>query len=165
MRFDENPLKCQCLKEDKKAYTFQISLFYWLFLSDIMAVKGLINQQFVSAYWGDDLGVVWTLMFSRAFVQQDIQQNLPALFRWLWSICWRWEESDKKMFLKCCYFSHFEFKYPEQLSLVILWTTNCSECMCIFHIIMLEPLLMSIHYVLAFVKLLIKFSISSYIVC
>ena len=29
-------------KADKKAEGFKILLFYWLFLSDIMAVKGLI---------------------------------------------------------------------------------------------------------------------------
>ena len=42
VRFDENPLTCQCKKkEDKKAQLFQISHFYWLFSSSIMAVKGL----------------------------------------------------------------------------------------------------------------------------
>ena len=30
-------------KEDKKAEGFQILHFYWLFLSDIMAVKGLMQ--------------------------------------------------------------------------------------------------------------------------
>ena len=80
VHISENPPKFHCLKEDKKAYGFQISLFYWLFLSDIMAVKGLISQQFVSACRGDNLWVVWTLMFSRVFVQQDIQQYLPARF-------------------------------------------------------------------------------------
>ena len=53
MRFDENPFTChcehasanmplrtcQCEKEDKKVEGFQISHFYWFFLSDVMAVK------------------------------------------------------------------------------------------------------------------------------
>ena len=39
MRFDENPFTCQC--ENKKAKGFRILQFYWLFSSDIMAVKGL----------------------------------------------------------------------------------------------------------------------------
>ena len=42
MRLDENPFTRQCKKEDKKAEGFQISHFYWLFLSDIVAVKGLM---------------------------------------------------------------------------------------------------------------------------
>ena len=41
MRFNEAPLTCQCKNENKKAKGFQISRFYWPFLSDIMAVKGL----------------------------------------------------------------------------------------------------------------------------
>jgi len=41
MRFDEDPFTRQCEEEDKKAYGFQISQSYWLFSSDIMAVKGL----------------------------------------------------------------------------------------------------------------------------
>ena len=43
MRFDENLLQSQCEKENKKAERFQILHFYWLFSSDIMAVKGLID--------------------------------------------------------------------------------------------------------------------------
>ena len=39
---DDNPFTCQCEKEGKKAQGFQVSHFYWLFSSDIMAVKGLI---------------------------------------------------------------------------------------------------------------------------
>ena len=42
MRFDKSPFTCQCEKEDKKAYGFQISHFYWSFSSDTMAVKVLI---------------------------------------------------------------------------------------------------------------------------
>ena len=42
MRFDENPFTCQCEKEDKKTDGFQILHFYWLVLSDIMVVKGLL---------------------------------------------------------------------------------------------------------------------------
>ena len=42
MTFDENPFTCQYEKEDKNAEGFQISQFYWSFLNDIMAVKGLI---------------------------------------------------------------------------------------------------------------------------
>ena len=42
MRFDKNPLTHHCEKEDKMVEGFQISHFYWLFSSDIMAVKGLI---------------------------------------------------------------------------------------------------------------------------
>ena len=41
MHFDEDPFTCQCKNENKKAQEFQISHFYWLFSSDIMAVKGL----------------------------------------------------------------------------------------------------------------------------
>ena len=41
MHFDEDPFTCQCEKEDKKAYGFQILHFYWSFSSDLMAVKGL----------------------------------------------------------------------------------------------------------------------------
>ena len=41
MRFDENPFTCQCEKEDKKAYSFQISHFSGAFSNHIMAVKGL----------------------------------------------------------------------------------------------------------------------------
>ena len=41
MCFDENPLTCQCEKEDEKAEGFQMSHFYWSFSSDIMAIKGL----------------------------------------------------------------------------------------------------------------------------
>ena len=41
VRFDENPFTYQCEKEDKKAKGFQISLFYWSFSNNIMAVKGL----------------------------------------------------------------------------------------------------------------------------
>lgn len=40
--FDENPFTCHCEKEDKNAKGFQILQFYWLFLSNIMAVKGLV---------------------------------------------------------------------------------------------------------------------------
>ena len=40
--FDENPFTRQCEKEDKNAKGFQILQFYWLFLSNIMAVKGLV---------------------------------------------------------------------------------------------------------------------------
>ena len=40
---DENPFTCQCEKEGKKAQGFQVSHFYWLFSSDIMAVTGLIS--------------------------------------------------------------------------------------------------------------------------
>ena len=42
IRFDENLFTCRRKKEDRKA--FQISHFYWLFLSDIVAVKGLIKK-------------------------------------------------------------------------------------------------------------------------
>ena len=38
---DENPFTCQCEKEGKKAQGFQVSHFYWLFSSDIMAVTGI----------------------------------------------------------------------------------------------------------------------------
>ena len=41
VNFDESPFTYQWEKEDKKAYGFQISQFYWLFLNDIMAAKGL----------------------------------------------------------------------------------------------------------------------------
>ena len=41
MRLDKNTLKCQYIKEDKKAERFQISHFYWSFSNDSMAVKGL----------------------------------------------------------------------------------------------------------------------------
>ena len=45
MRFDENPFTCHCehasAKKETKRQGFQISHFYWLFLSDVMAVKGL----------------------------------------------------------------------------------------------------------------------------
>ena len=34
---------CQCEKEDKKAYGFQISHFYGSFSDDITALKGLIR--------------------------------------------------------------------------------------------------------------------------
>ena len=37
----KNPFTYQCEKEDKKAEGFQISLSYWSFTNDIMAVKGL----------------------------------------------------------------------------------------------------------------------------
>ena len=48
MRFDKTKtnkktLTCQCETEDKKAEEFQISLFYWSFSHDIVAVKGLNN--------------------------------------------------------------------------------------------------------------------------
>ena len=43
MRLDKTPLTCQCETEDKKAEEFQISLFYWSFSHDIVAVKGLNN--------------------------------------------------------------------------------------------------------------------------
>ena len=35
---------CQCKEDDKKAYAFQISHFYWKFPSDLVAVKGLISK-------------------------------------------------------------------------------------------------------------------------
>ena len=41
---DESPLTCQCEREDKKASGFQISHFYSLVPSDIMAVKELRLQ-------------------------------------------------------------------------------------------------------------------------
>jgi len=41
MRYDENPFTCQCKKEEENAEGFQILHFYWSFLSDIIAVKGL----------------------------------------------------------------------------------------------------------------------------
>ena len=44
MRFDENPLTCQCKKKERRKSLFQISHFYWLFSSSIMAVKGLRMQ-------------------------------------------------------------------------------------------------------------------------
>ena len=34
-------LSCQCENEDKKAYGFYISYFYWSFLITLMAVTGL----------------------------------------------------------------------------------------------------------------------------
>ena len=40
MRFDEKLFTFQSEKEDKKTVGFQISDFHWLFLNDIMAVKG-----------------------------------------------------------------------------------------------------------------------------
>jgi len=48
VRFDENPFTCQCENEDKKAKGFQISYFYWSFLSYIMAVKGLRKRAYQS---------------------------------------------------------------------------------------------------------------------
>ena len=42
--FDENLFTCQCDKEKKKAQGFQILHFQWPFLSDIMAVKGLMKR-------------------------------------------------------------------------------------------------------------------------
>ena len=42
LRFDKTPLTRQCETEDKKDEEFQISLFYWSFSSDTVAVKGLI---------------------------------------------------------------------------------------------------------------------------
>ena len=41
MRFHENPVTCQCEKENKKADGFHIWHLYWSFLSDTAAVKGL----------------------------------------------------------------------------------------------------------------------------
>ena len=43
MCFDEIPFACQCEKEDKKGYWFQISHFYGWFSNEIMAVKGFIS--------------------------------------------------------------------------------------------------------------------------
>ena len=43
MCFDENPFTCQREKEGKKAQGLHVSHFYWLFSSDVMAVKGLIS--------------------------------------------------------------------------------------------------------------------------
>ena len=40
--FDENPFTCKYLEENKKAAGIEISHFYWLFSSDVMAVNGLI---------------------------------------------------------------------------------------------------------------------------
>ena len=42
--FDENPFTCQSEKENKKAYGFQTSPFYWSFSSDITAVMGFIRR-------------------------------------------------------------------------------------------------------------------------
>ena len=39
MHFDESPFTCQ--REKRNKLRFKISHFYWSFLSDIMAVKGL----------------------------------------------------------------------------------------------------------------------------
>ena len=47
MRLDENPSTGQYEKEDKNAEGFQISQFYRLFSSDIMAVKRLRCHYFV----------------------------------------------------------------------------------------------------------------------
>ena len=41
MGFDENPFRCQCKKEDKRAEVFQISHIYVSFSNDIVAVKWL----------------------------------------------------------------------------------------------------------------------------
>ena len=43
MHFDADPFTCQCEKEGKKAWGFQISHFYGSFSHDTMAVKGLTN--------------------------------------------------------------------------------------------------------------------------
>ena len=48
MCFDENSFTCQCKKEDRNSYGFQILHFYWLFSSDIMAVKGLKLLNFMT---------------------------------------------------------------------------------------------------------------------
>ena len=42
MHFDGDPFTCQCEKEDKKAYGFQILHCHGSFSSDTMAVKGLM---------------------------------------------------------------------------------------------------------------------------
>ena len=41
MCFDEIPFACQCEKEDKKGYGFQISHFCAWFSNEIMTVKGV----------------------------------------------------------------------------------------------------------------------------
>ena len=49
--FDKNPFICKTEqkrereREKEKAVVFQISHFYWLFSSDVTAVKGLIGRK------------------------------------------------------------------------------------------------------------------------
>ena len=45
MRFDNNSFICQCEKENRKDYGFQISHYYWSFSSEIIAMKGLKDYQ------------------------------------------------------------------------------------------------------------------------
>ena len=55
---DDNPFTCQCEKEGKQAQGFQVSHFYWLFSSDIMAVKGLISVLAQKEREGEGEGVI-----------------------------------------------------------------------------------------------------------
>ena len=56
VHFNENPFTCRREKEDKNVLKFEISHFYWLFLSDVLAVKGLmaagrgLSDEFLKLY-------------------------------------------------------------------------------------------------------------------
>ena len=83
MHFDSNPSACQCEKEDRNSWGFQILHFYSLFLSDIMAVKGL--------------NLYTTTLFTRYISSEEIQRLVKKLLSWPSQTSAKWHKFPDKM--------------------------------------------------------------------